>query len=206
MITKRMNFALISMLYLLGALPVSSSAFAQQSVIDTAFCKDVKDLECVDPIAANTSVDLSELRKDANGAVLYFWGSLRNPDRRVVAHYFARRGECYASVKTVGTDRARSANSSWRSFFNWARTRALGDLTSFLFKDVKVDAGVKAGIDVKISGAVAEPSERFRVFTFRNILCAGEIEARLIDSQGNPLTPDSSNDVKSLTITNALPR
>jgi hypothetical protein len=182
---------------------LANAALSQQFVIDTAFCKAVSDNECIDPIPSGDTIDLSELQKDKNGPLLHFWGALRNPSRSVVGHFFARGGDCYEERKTVGVSKARAANPAWRSFVNWARTRTLDDLTSFFLKDIKGEAKINLqGVDVKISGAVAEPSERFRVFTFRNVLCEGRVEARLLDSQGVPIVPDSTNDVKFLTLTN----
>jgi len=177
-------------------------AWSQQSAIDTAFCKAIEDKECGELIPSGNTIDVSELQRDKNGPVVYFWGALRNPSRSGVGFYFARGGECYEESKSVGRSAGRATSSYLRSLFNWARTRTLGDLTSFFAKDLKGEASAKIKVvDVKITGAVAEPSENFRVFTFRNVLCEGRIEARLLDSQGNPITPDAVNDTKYLLIT-----
>jgi hypothetical protein len=178
-------------------------ALGQQFVNDTAFCKAVTDKECVDAIPSGSTIDLGELNTDANGPVLYFWGGLRNPTRSVVGFLFARGGECYTDGVTVSDRKARSSVPALRSLIAWGRTRTLGDLTSIFFKDLKVEAGAKiSGVDVKLSGAVAEASDNFRIHTFRNVLCEGTVEARLIDSQRAPIPPEFANDVKSLTITN----
>src|ERR1700733_12794571 len=103
---KHANFTLAAFFLFLGALLIPINAFAQQFVSDTGFCKDVKERDCVDAIAAGESIDLSELQHDANGPVLYFWGSLKNPEQSLVAHYVSRQGDCYSEAKTVGGNRA----------------------------------------------------------------------------------------------------
>jgi len=72
-------------------------ALAQDGyVIDSAFCKSVTKMRCVEPVAAGQSIDISELTADKNGPLIYFWGKIRNPSERVVAVLIARQGECYS--------------------------------------------------------------------------------------------------------------
>jgi hypothetical protein len=194
--------ALVAVFSVLVGFTMPTSAVAQLYVTDTGFCKDVKGLECIEPIASGDSIDLSELQSNAQGPVLYFWGSVNNPQQSLVVHYFSRQGDCYSNAKSVGGNRAGESSSLWRSAINWARTTTLGDLTSSLFKDAKVDAGVNVrGIDLKLTVTIADPSPRYRSYTFRNLTCSGTVQARLMDSHGTPLAPDANNDLKSLTIT-----
>jgi hypothetical protein len=196
--------ALIAVFSFLVGFTMPTSAVAQQYVTDTGFCKNVKDLQCIEPIASGDSIDLSELQSDAKGPVLYFWGSVNNPQQSLVVLYFSRQGDCYSNVKSVTGNRAGESSSLWRSAINWARTTTLGDLTSFLFKDAKVEAGADVkGIDLKLTVTIADPSPRSRSYTFRNVTCSGTVQARLMDSHGTPLAPDANNELKSLTITDA---
>src|SRR3977135_1160792 len=96
----------------------SRTGFSQQFITDTSFCTFVTDNECVDAIPSGTTIDISELKTNKDGPVLYFWGSLTNPRKSVVAFYFSRIGDCYTENTSIPRDRARASNnlflSAWR--------------------------------------------------------------------------------------------
>ncbi len=189
---------------LIVAIGFSGTALSQQFVTDTSFCTLVANNECIDALPSGATVDLSELKTDKNGPILYFWGRLRNPSESVVAFYFSREGDCYPKGTSIPKDKARAANNIFVSSWRFITSLTFGDLISRIFSDTKGEVSAKAApVDAKVTFAVTKPSENFRVSSFRNVLCGGRVEARLLDSQASPIPPDANNDFKFLTITNS---
>jgi hypothetical protein len=196
------KFAFVIAAIVSSAFPLDRAAHAQSAyVIDTAFCKGIDGKECREPISSRETVDISELEQDPKGnPVIYFWGGLRNRAEVIVKIAFLRTGECYRERPSLPKEKFLQRRGVWKDMLAKANSLSAADLVARAgFKDVSLQASKV--VDLKINIVPASASDKFRTFSFRNVMCPGTFQARLMDSHGNPIAPDEYNDVKTVTFT-----
>jgi hypothetical protein len=185
-----------------SACPLDQAVHAQNAyVIDTVFCKGIDGKDCREPISSGETIDISELEQDPKGnPVIYFWGSLRNHADVIVKIAFLRTGDCYREQPSLPKEKFLKRGGVLKDMLAKANSLSAADLVARAgFKDVSL--GASKVVDLKVNIVPASPSDKFRTFSYRNVMCPGTFQARLMDSHGNPIAPDEYNDVKTVTFT-----
>ncbi len=172
-----------------------------QYVLDTAFCKSIIGKECVGaiPAGSGSGIDLRDLSKNENGPLIHYWAKLRNANDAAIAIVMVRQGTCYDEKINLPESRFKANPGKLRTLWSYLSSVTLSDLLSRLsIKDLSLEAGLKGKIDAKINLAFVTTSEGFRIHDFRNMPCPGTIQARIFDSNGDPIPGE--NDVRTLEI------
>ena len=172
-----------------------TSIFSQE-VINSWFCINVENNECIHRIADGTEIVLSALSNENGNPALYFWGAIKSSDNSVATIYFSRESPC--SVEQIRLPREKF--ESQRNLFQeaWA---FLSNLRGADIWDRLGISSIEAStnrVDIKLNLVSIASSPRFRIHDFRNVTCPSVLRARLFDSQGEPLP--GNNDVRSVRI------
>jgi hypothetical protein len=185
---------------LLLAIFFPSVVLAQDAyVIDTAFCKQIVNNACIQPMPAGQTYKISNLRTDAEGPILHFWGKVRNPSDRAIAIIFTRKGECYEEGKTLPEEKVKNRPTTFGTIGAFFSSISIADVLGRIgVKDASL-GGSAYGVDAKVNFLSIPRSDGFRVNDARNVPCPGEFRAVLVDSKSDQLPPETNNDFKTIT-------
>ena len=181
----------LSIIALLATLCISAHDAVAQSARDTAFCRSIVDNECVGLIPDGATVSISSLSEMNGSKTIFFWGNLRNPNGNPVAFFFTRDGECYDKDPISPSSKALRKLSGTEQI--------IGILNSLTFREVWHALGISStevgSKDIKANVVFIPQANEYRIYDYRFALCPGSFSARIINSEGDPISGNNDLDI-----------
>ena len=170
-----------------------------QYVLDSAFCLGIKNKECAEAIPDGATLNLSNMPTKSGEKRIYFWTVLRAASDAAISIGMIREGKCYRDELTLPREKFVRRPTTFQTVWSYLSSLRLGDILSvFDVQKGDVEVGVDKGVDAKINIAVVPQANRYRIYDYRFVQCAGTIRARVLDSAGEPIP--GGNDVKVLLV------
>jgi hypothetical protein len=108
----------------------------------------------------------------------------------------ARKGKCYKPDTIVPEHKLRKNPSSFAKLKAYLSTLTMREIWYSLgVKVIQPEVKIKA-IDLKINAILMPEANRYRIYDYRFVSCPGELLARVLDSNGDPIP--GQNEVRIL--------
>ena len=183
----------------------SLSCADAQYVNSTAFCRAIHRTQCVGALVDRAQLSMTDLLKVGGKPTIYFYASVNAPNRMPLVLNMVRQGSCYPANIATSPEKVAQNPGMFSSVWSYIKSgRAVDDfLRIFDITHVTGEVGAEAGegvgkIDAKLNPVIVPNSSNFGIFDYRNVLCAGSIQAIVMDSDGNVIARD--NAVKTLIV------